>query len=204
MPAGIASSASNAPSNSAELPDSPVADSVTSPIGVTSAPPSLTTAIESAAKTPMAGSVPSHLIRIPALPSPLQVLRALGFVPSSPSAPVGNPIHDLLWGLYRQIQSLLGLSTPPTRPSLSIADTTVAEGNTGTSNATFSVTLSKSSTTPVTVNYSTSNGTATAGADYTATTGTLTFDPGRDHPNHHRQSHRRHHRRTRAKPSPSP
>ena len=72
----------------------------------------------------------------------------------------------------------VAVSTPPTTPSLSIADTTVAEGNTGTSNATFTVTLSKPSTTPVTVNYSTSNGTATARSDFTATTGTLTFAAG--------------------------
>ena len=31
----------------------------------------------------------------------------------------------------------------------------------------------------VTVDYATSDGTATAGADYTATSGTLTFEPGR-------------------------
>ncbi|SBS75523.1 Glycoside hydrolase family 5 [uncultured Mycobacterium sp.] len=129
---------------------------------------------ESAAKTAAAGSVPSNLIHLPALPTPAQVLRALGFAPGVPRAPVGNPIQDLLWGLYR----LLGIPQPTGKPSLSIADTTVAEGNTGTTNATFTVTLSKASTTPVTVKYTTSNGTATAGADYTATTGTLTFAAG--------------------------
>ena len=39
-------------------------------------------------------------------------------------------------------------------------------------------TLSTASANPVTVGYSTANGTATAGADYTATSGTLTFAPG--------------------------
>ncbi|MEJ6486802.1 Calx-beta domain-containing protein [Nostoc punctiforme UO1] len=63
-------------------------------------------------------------------------------------------------------------------PSLSIKDITVTEGNTGTKNATFTVTLSAASTSVVTVNYATANGTATAGSDYTATTGTLTFNPG--------------------------
>jgi Ca2+-binding RTX toxin-like protein len=65
-----------------------------------------------------------------------------------------------------------------TLPSLSIQDVTVTEGNTGTKNATFTVTLSAASTSVVTVNYATANGTATAGSDYTATTGTLTFNPG--------------------------
>ncbi|QLE58891.1 S-layer family protein [Nostoc sp. TCL26-01] len=63
-------------------------------------------------------------------------------------------------------------------PTLSINNITVTEGNTGTTNATFTVTLSAASTSAVTVNYATANGTATAGSDYTATTGTLTFNPG--------------------------
>ncbi len=70
-------------------------------------------------------------------------------------------------------------TTPPaTTPTLSVADLTVAEGNTATTNANFTVSLSKAATTPVTVGYTTANGTATAGTDYTAGTGTLTFAPG--------------------------
>jgi hypothetical protein len=42
----------------------------------------------------------------------------------------------------------------------------------------FTVRLSAPSTQAVTVSYSTANGTATAGSDYTAATGTLTFAPG--------------------------
>ncbi|WMW79455.1 Calx-beta domain-containing protein [Undibacterium cyanobacteriorum] len=60
-------------------------------------------------------------------------------------------------------------------PSLSINDITVNEAA-GT--ATFTVTLSAASGQTVTVGYNTSNGTATAGSDYTSTTGTLTFAPG--------------------------
>ena len=52
------------------------------------------------------------------------------------------------------------------------------EGNSGTVNATFTVTLSEASSQTVTVAYATANGTATAGSDYTATAGTLTFAPG--------------------------
>ena len=65
-------------------------------------------------------------------------------------------------------------------PSLSINDlASIAEGDSGTSTATFTVTLSTASGQTVTVNYATADGTATtAGNDYAATSGTLTFNPG--------------------------
>jgi chitinase len=43
---------------------------------------------------------------------------------------------------------------------------------------TFTIKLSAASSTPVTVTYSTQDGTATAGSDYTAVSGTVTFAPG--------------------------
>jgi hypothetical protein len=67
---------------------------------------------------------------------------------------------------------------PPPRPSLRIGDVTVAEGNTGTRTATFAVTLSAASGQAVTASFATANGTAAAGSDYQATTGTVTFAPG--------------------------
>lgn len=63
-------------------------------------------------------------------------------------------------------------------PSISITDATLAEGNAGTTNATFNVTLSVATTNAVDVQYATSNGSATAGSDYAATTGTLHFAAG--------------------------
>jgi hypothetical protein len=64
------------------------------------------------------------------------------------------------------------------RPYLSVGDATVTEGNAGTASATFTVTLSAPSSQPVTVAYGTGNGTATAGSDYQAANGTVTFAPG--------------------------
>ncbi|WP_459986902.1 Calx-beta domain-containing protein, partial [Nocardioides sp. AN3] len=63
-------------------------------------------------------------------------------------------------------------------PTLSIGNTTITEGNSGTTTANVPVTLSAASGKTITVTYATANGTATAGSDYTATTGTLTFAPG--------------------------
>ncbi|MCK6622862.1 MAG: T9SS type A sorting domain-containing protein [Calditrichaceae bacterium] len=58
---------------------------------------------------------------------------------------------------------------------LAVNDATVTEGNSGTVNAVFTVTLSGSTGQTVTVNYATANGTAAQGSDYTAQSGTLTF-----------------------------
>lgn len=64
------------------------------------------------------------------------------------------------------------------KPDVTINDVTVTEGDTGTVNATFTVTLSAASANTVTVNYATADGTATQPADYQSTSGTLTFNPG--------------------------
>jgi len=63
--------------------------------------------------------------------------------------------------------------------SIVIDDVTVTEGNSGTVNAVFSVTLTVPSTVPVSVTYATANGTATEPTDYQQLTSTvLTFNPG--------------------------
>ncbi len=63
---------------------------------------------------------------------------------------------------------------PPTGLSVSDAETRESEDTT----LDFVVTLSPAASGQVTVDYATSDGTATAGADYTATDGTLTFEAG--------------------------
>jgi len=61
---------------------------------------------------------------------------------------------------------------------LAVADASVLEGDRGTSNATVAVTLSSASSKAITVSYRTVDGTAKAKDDYTAASGTLTFQAG--------------------------
>jgi hypothetical protein len=61
---------------------------------------------------------------------------------------------------------------------LSVANASLVEGDTGTTNLAVTVTLSPSVAGTVTVNYATVPGTATAPADYTTTSGSLTFTSG--------------------------
>ena len=70
-------------------------------------------------------------------------------------------------------------SAPAAPPALSVSDATVAEPGEGVSaSLDFVVRLNRATTGPVTVKYGTSDGTATAGEDYTASSGTLTFQVG--------------------------
>ena len=64
------------------------------------------------------------------------------------------------------------------KPALSVAGASVAEGNVGATALSFQVTLSTASAKAVSVAYSTADGTATAPADYTAASGTVTLQPG--------------------------
>ena len=64
-------------------------------------------------------------------------------------------------------------------PGISINNVSVVEGNSGTANANFTVQLTASSASTITVNFATADGTATtANSDYAAKSGTVTFTPG--------------------------
>ena len=62
-------------------------------------------------------------------------------------------------------------------PSINITNVTVNDGAAGNT-AVFAVSLSQPSTSTVTVNYATADGTAHSGTDYKAASGVLTFSPG--------------------------
>ena len=61
---------------------------------------------------------------------------------------------------------------------MSINDVTITEGNSGSTNAAFTVTLSSASSSTVSVDFFTSNGTSAEPGDYTAANGTVSFAPG--------------------------
>ena len=63
-------------------------------------------------------------------------------------------------------------------PMVFLRDASVVEGESGPTNAIFLLELSAASGLPVTINYSTSNGTALAGSDYLGTNGVILLPPG--------------------------
>ena len=90
-----------------------------------------------------------------------------------------NAWHDAIQRKGTTQACVAGEPVPATAsalPSVSVADARATEG-TGATLA-FAVTLSRPATGLVTLDYQTGDGTARAGADYTATSGTLSFAPG--------------------------
>ena len=83
---------------------------------------------------------------------------------------LSNPSNGTLGSDIAHVYTIADNDNPP---SLSINDVTPSNEN--AANATFTVTLSAASGKAVTVDYGSSNGTATAGSDYTASSGTLTL-----------------------------
>ncbi|WP_373479298.1 Calx-beta domain-containing protein [Geminocystis sp.] len=84
---------------------------------------------------------------------------------------------DTLYGIQKIIFSDQTITIAPieSNPTLSINDVNITEGNNGTKNIIFTVTRSGTPYNTINVNYATANGTATAGNDYIAKNGTLTF-----------------------------
>lgn len=80
-------------------------------------------------------------------------------------------------GHYHAVLLTPGTAAPPSA-GITVFDVSLTEGQNGTTTASFSVRLSFASASDVTVAYSTANGSATAGTDYNAVSGTLTIPAG--------------------------
>jgi hypothetical protein len=87
---------------------------------------------------------------------------------------LSNPINATI-GVNQATGTILDDDPAPT---ITVSDSVLVEGSAGTTNATFTVTLSAVSGRTVTVNYATANGTAVGPADFVTTSGTATFAPG--------------------------
>ena len=85
------------------------------------------------------------------------------------------PVNAAFAGDVSTIEATGTITDNDATPSLSIEDVSLQEEN---ANMTFTVTLSAASGKTVTVNYATSDGTASEPADYGETSEPLTFDPG--------------------------
>jgi len=75
-------------------------------------------------------------------------------------------------------QATANLDDNDDAPSIAVGDVTLVEGDNGTSNASFTITLDNPSGKEITVDYSTVDGTAIAGEDYEEIAGIVTFAPG--------------------------
>jgi sugar lactone lactonase YvrE len=99
-----------------------------------------------------------------------------GATPETIGVTLSGQTGDVVLG--SQKTATLTIQDSKGRPSLTPAGVAVLEGDSGTTNAQFVVRLPHASVETISVNYATANGTATAGADYVAASGTLTFQPG--------------------------
>ena len=79
----------------------------------------------------------------------------------------------------RSDRATIAITNNDTKPGVTIAPASALEGDTGSADMTFTVTLAYAVTEAVTVNYATSDGTAIAGRDYTAVSnGSVTIAAG--------------------------
>jgi hypothetical protein len=91
---------------------------------------------------------------------------------SNPSNPSGNIVYFL-----SPESAVVAIIDSDPKPIISVSNITIEEPRFGTAEAVFTVRLTNPTSQTVTVNYATNNGSAVAGSDYLAASGTLTFNP---------------------------
>src|SRR5690606_24938902 len=92
-----------------------------------------------------------------------------------------NPTNAILAGGGRLVSGIGVIEdddSGDTRPRLFVADPVIVEGDAGTRSAVFEVRLSRPAATALTLDYATRDGSAQAGSDYQAVSGSTTFAAG--------------------------
>jgi parallel beta-helix repeat protein len=103
--------------------------------------------------------------------------------PSSPAIDAGQTLAEVPVDIEGNLRpagpaSDIGAYERTAPPAVSISDCSTVEGDAGPTPCTHTVSLSAPSLVTVSVSYATADGTASAGSDYTAASGTLAFIPG--------------------------
>ncbi len=107
---------------------------------------------------------------------PTNILNDNIELPISEGPPEAPPVQVVI-GVGLATGTILNDDTA-VLPSLSVNDVVVQEGDSGTTLATFTLSLSAASALAVSVDYATANGTAVAPGDYAGGSGSVTFAPG--------------------------
>ncbi len=81
-------------------------------------------------------------------------------------------------GTIGQAQAVGTIIDDDPLPQVQVANVTITEGNSGTTDAVFTVTILGGTAFPISFDYATADDTATAGQDYLARSGTITIAPG--------------------------
>jgi hypothetical protein len=100
---------------------------------------------------------------------------ALSEAPETFTAALSSPVGAVLGALRTHT---LTITDNDPLPELSAGDVTIVEGDSGSQNALFAVTLTPASGQTVSVAYATADDTAVAPGDYSGRSGTLSFAPG--------------------------
>ena len=147
--------------------------------------PSANVQVAISSDTPTEGTVaPASLTFTPANFNVPQVVTITGIASGAPN---GNVPYTIITGAAVSTDPAFSGVDPPNVavtnnaaviPSVSIADVSANEGQSGFTNFTFNVTLSQASPRAASVQYATQPGTATAPADFLPANGTLTFAAG--------------------------
>ena len=169
-------------------PSSPISQTVTqastslsvadpSPVSA-GTPATLTAAVsESASATQPTGSVTFYING-----APIGAANLDGSGHASLTGAIFPVGADQITASYAGDASYVGSSATAVNvnilPAISSSNVTVTKSSSGTSLANFVVSLSAASNQTVTVSYATTAGSAVAGTDFVAASGTLTFSPG--------------------------